>query len=491
MEKFDKAAIDARVREGMPFSHRWHNRFHLEMPFGLINDPNGLTYYKDEYHIFYQWNPLGVVHKNKCWAHTKTRDFVHYTVPELSLWPSDEHDKDGCYSGCGTVENGKLRVAYTCNAKDENGKRTPAQRFGTLQADGTIKKEEIAVPDAAPGYTGHFRDPYIFSRHGKRYFVLGAQREDEKGTVLVYEETEQGWQCKGEMSHRLGDFGYMWECPNLLRFGDYEALIFCPQGLEAREYDRQNIYQAGYVAGHASLDAMTLLHGKFQAEKGWVYSLTMPRELTLRQGHIYSKPAREMKALRIEDTALSLDNDSTDELVCGLYDTSEIMLDISLGEAHRVSLQLVYGLEKTVITYDTQEQACVIDRSGMKLGGKGKRKFRLYSDGVLSLHIFVDKTAVEIFFQHGEEAASFFLFPEKNIQPELRIYSDADMESISGRVWELDSYKFSRNSSWGDKYDKKPAAFACGRLFASFGRPFPWAVQKMQDNASSTGYTGA
>ena len=117
----------------------------------------------------------------------------------------------------------------------------------------------------------------------------------------------------------------------------------------------QNIYQAGYVAGHASLDAMTLLHGKFQeldhgfdfyapqifqhegrnlmlgwmgmpdkdsdyptAEQGWMYSLTMPRELTLRQGHIYSKPAREMKALRIEETAMSLDSDSTDELMCGL-----------------------------------------------------------------------------------------------------------------------------------------------------------------------------
>ena len=480
MENFNKAEIDAKVREGMPFKHRWHNRFHLEMPFGLINDPNGLTYYKDEYHIFYQWNPLGVVHKNKCWAHVKTRDFVRYSMPELSLWPSDEHDKDGCYSGCGTVEKGQLRVAYTCNAKDENGKRTPAQRFGTLQADGTIKKEEIMVPDAAPGYTGHFRDPYLFSRHGKRYFVLGAQREDEKGTVVVYEETADGWQLKGELAHRLGDFGYMWECPNLLRFGDYEALIFCPQGLEAREYDRQNIYQAGYVAGHASLDAMTLLHGKFQeldhgfdfyapqvfqhegrnlmlgwmgmpdkdddyptAEKGWMYSLTMPRELTLRQGHIYSKPAREMKALRIEETAVSLDSDSTDEVVCGLYDASEVILDISLGEAHRVSLELVYGLEKTVITYDTQEQACTIDRSGMKLGGKGKRKFRLYADGVLSLHLFVDRTAVETFFQHGEEAASFFLFPEKNIQPELRIYSDADMESVSGRVWELDSYKFS------------------------------------------------
>ena len=38
MEKFDKQAIDEKVRHAMPFEHRWHNRFHLEMPFGLIND---------------------------------------------------------------------------------------------------------------------------------------------------------------------------------------------------------------------------------------------------------------------------------------------------------------------------------------------------------------------------------------------------------------------------------------------------------------------
>ena len=25
-------------------THRWHNGFHLEMPFGLINDPNGLRF---------------------------------------------------------------------------------------------------------------------------------------------------------------------------------------------------------------------------------------------------------------------------------------------------------------------------------------------------------------------------------------------------------------------------------------------------------------
>lgn len=43
MEKFDKKAIDAKVAAGFPLTDRWHNRFHLEMPFGLINDPNGMT----------------------------------------------------------------------------------------------------------------------------------------------------------------------------------------------------------------------------------------------------------------------------------------------------------------------------------------------------------------------------------------------------------------------------------------------------------------
>lgn len=39
--------------------------------------------------------------------------------------------------------------------------RIPAQRFGTLQADGTIK-EEIIIADHPAGIAGHFRDPYLF-----------------------------------------------------------------------------------------------------------------------------------------------------------------------------------------------------------------------------------------------------------------------------------------------------------------------------------------
>ena len=265
MEKFDKKEIDLKVKENLPFKHHWHNQFHLEMPFGLINDPNGLTKLGDTYHIFFQWNPLGVVHKNKCWAHTTTKDFINYTTPELSLYPTDIHDKDGCYSGCGTIENNSIRVLYTCNSKDENNVRTPAQRFGTLQSDGLVKKEEIVVEKNPAGYTAHFRDPNLFEVHGVRHFVIGVQRENETGTALIYrEEFENNWKNLGELKTDYKKFGFMWECPGLVDFGNDEwALIFSPQGLEAEEFQYQNVYQAGYIAGHLSLDSMEMMHGKF------------------------------------------------------------------------------------------------------------------------------------------------------------------------------------------------------------------------------------
>ena len=477
MEKFDKKAIDEQVRAGFPLEHRWHNKFHLEMPFGLINDPNGLAFSDGKYHIFFQWNPLGCEHKNKCWAHTETRDFIHYAVPQLAMWPSDEHDKDGCYSGCGTVEDGQLRVLYTCNRK-EDGVRIPAQRFGSYKG-GQVKKEEIIVADKAEGYTGHFRDPYIFTRRGKRYFIIGAQREaDETGTVLIYEEGAEGWKCLGEVQNRLGEFGYMWECPNLVQFGSYDVLIFCLQGLDERAFDRQNIYQAGYIAGHLSLDSMDMMqHTKFQEldkgfdfyapqvlshegrqllfgwmgmpdkdgeyptkEQGWMYSLTMPRELRLRQGHIYSRPAREMKDLRIQETAVEMESEALTEIARPLFDGSEILLDIEMGEAKELVVALKYGTESLLFIYDRRAQTMSIDRNGMRNGGRGIRRFKLFADTKLSLQIFVDKTAVEAFFQHGEEAASILVFPEKNIKPELQVTADGEMMSLSGKIWELDGY---------------------------------------------------
>ena len=178
------------------------------------------------------------------------------------------------------------------------------------------------------------------------------------------------------------------------------------------------------------------------AEKGWQYSLTMPRELRLRQGHIYSRPAREMKDLRIAETAVELEAENTTAISRMLFDGSEILLDMELGESKEIVITIAFGAEKLRFIYDLKAQVMSIDRNEMRNGGRGVRRFRLFADENLSLQIFVDKTAVEAFFQHGEEAASLLVFPEKNIQPELTVESNGILKSLSGKIWQLDSFKF-------------------------------------------------
>lgn len=475
---FDKEAIDAKVREGFPLQHRWHNDFHLEMPFGLVNDPNGLSWFEGKYHIFFQWNPLGVEHKHKCWGHVETEDFVHYRLPELALWPSDVHDKDGCYSGAGFVEDDALRLVYTCNRK-EDGVRTPAQRLATWQPEkGIAQKDAIIIEHEPRGVTAHFRDPSRFVKDGREFLVLGAQTAEEKGRAVLYEKKEGAWQFAGEIETDLSDFGYMWECPTLLQLTEGDVLLFSPQGLPAEDYRWQNLYQSGYVAGRLDVDALKLQHGAFHEldrgfdfyapqafvhegrailfgwmgmpereeeyptrEAGWLFSLTMPREVRLSDGRLFFAPLEEMKALR-KGAAQKFGACRAEELAQELAEKSEIELELVFGDAQEVHVDLVYreAGEYVRLSYMRPTAVMTLDRTGMRLGGRGVRRFRLAVRDSLKLHIYQDKTAVEVFFQDGEEAASFFVFPTKKEKPKLVISADRKLERMEGSLWELGGF---------------------------------------------------
>lgn len=45
----------------------YRQKFHIQPKTGLLNDPNGFSFYKGRYHLFYQWFPLGPVHGVKYW----------------------------------------------------------------------------------------------------------------------------------------------------------------------------------------------------------------------------------------------------------------------------------------------------------------------------------------------------------------------------------------------------------------------------------------
>lgn len=435
---------------------QWHNKFHLEMPKGLVNDPNGLCYHQGKYQIFFQWNPFGCEHKHKHWTYTQTTDFINYTKPQIALAPVDKFDKDGCYSGSARSKNNKLEIIYTANLKDEQNIRYPRQVLVKQDDDGKFIKEKIIIDTVPKGYTTHFRDPYIFTKNNRSFIILGAQRENLTGCALIYEEIDENWIFRGELKTQLTDFGYMWECPNLFTIDDKDILVFCPQGLKAQKYQYQNLYQAGYLIGQFNPDTLEFTHGEFHEfdmgfdfyapqvlvhenrhiligwvgmpdklqdyptiNDGWVHSLTLPRELILKNDKLYQYPISELNKLN-QNTITKINTDKI-----SLSANKKLEISIPLKDISSWQGKLKFNDEYILLTYDKNNSIFTIDRSQLKLGGKGIRQFLVKTQNELNLSIYIDSSIIELYLQDEEYYATFCYYPTENT-PDIYLIQNTD-----------------------------------------------------------------
>ncbi len=73
--------------------------FHLCPRVGWMNDPNGFSYYRGQYHLFYQYYPYDSIWGPMHWGHAVSDDLLHWTYLPAALAPDAAYDKDGCFSG--------------------------------------------------------------------------------------------------------------------------------------------------------------------------------------------------------------------------------------------------------------------------------------------------------------------------------------------------------------------------------------------------------
>ncbi|SES35884.1 sucrose-6-phosphate hydrolase [Salisediminibacterium halotolerans] len=434
--------------------------YHVMPPVGLLNDPNGWIHWNGVYHLFYQWNPFAPDHSTKFWGHVTSTDLVHWKEEPTALVPSEWYETHGCYSGSAIDYNGKLTLMYTGNVKDEHNERSSYQ-CTAASADGTTFVKHGPVVDQLPsGYTAHFRDPKVWYEEDEQawYFVIGAQTVNEEGRVLLYRSDDfEEWSCLGPIAGSrlggLGDFGYMWECPDLFSLDGTDMLIVSPQGLEADGMNYNNVYQAGYFTGTLDRRVPQFKHGafteldrgfefyapqttedadgrriligwmgvpeQFEANQptvsyGWVHALTLPRVLNVENGALKQRPAQELEMLRgegVHATVTAGEAPTTAEKISGK--SAELKLsqfDFHSGQAFEVLIR-----NEARIKYDLSNRVLTFERTGED----DKREQRQCALADLhELRIYIDTSSIELFVNDGEEVFS------------SRYFADVEDESI-------------------------------------------------------------
>ena len=84
---------------------KYRCEYHIQTVTGLMNDPNGFSYFNGKWHLFYQWYPFAGYHGMKHWYHVVSDDLVHWKNIGLGMKPTLNYDNYGCFSGSGFVKD--------------------------------------------------------------------------------------------------------------------------------------------------------------------------------------------------------------------------------------------------------------------------------------------------------------------------------------------------------------------------------------------------
>ncbi|MBJ2345474.1 MULTISPECIES: glycoside hydrolase family 32 protein [Pseudomonas] len=447
------------LEDGLPrLIHDYRPDYHLAPPTGWMNDPNGVVFFRGEYHVFYQHHPFDAQWGPMYWGHAKSADLVHWQHLPIALAPGDDFDRDGCFSGSAVVCGDTLALIYTGHTwlGDVGDERFIRQvQCLATSVDGERFVKHGAVIEHAPqAGIMHFRDPKAWHADGYWYLIVGARLADTPLLPLYRSTDLRAWEFLDYASRGTDGDGYMWECPDLFRLDGRDVLLYSPQGMQPAGYERLNKYQTGYRIGRLDSDwhftggpfieldnghdfyaAQTLetVDGRrlvwawldmwespmpSQAHH-WCGMLGLPRELELQGDRLGTFPARELVALRQaplpsvapwgESGYCSVPQVTGDRLEIHVHLDLLGCTEGQLGVALRCSAD---GQEQTLLYYDAALRRLVLDRGRSGAQVSGQRSVSIAPEETqLHLRVFLDRSSIEVFEDNGRFSLSSRIYP--------------------------------------------------------------------------------
>ena len=348
-------------------------KYHLEPDRGLLNDPNGLVFYKDMYHVFFQWNRFEKNHSYKEWGHFTSKDLLHWNWEGSALLPDQFYEQNGVYSGSALIKDGQLRLFYTGNNKS-GGVRKSSQCLAVTEDGKTFQKKGIVVSTPTE-FTEHFRDPKVWQDGDDYYMVIGAQMKNGRGSVaLCSSKDAENW--KFELVLAKSKEYEMVECPDYFQVDGQGILLYCPQ-----HRDNESDSSLCSFSAYKEFDFNDIVSGKIEDSN--MQNLDEGRnkisEQERQSGEIILKN-------RVYCAKLSnLQNETSFEIE---FQNREVILEYKKVE------KIISVKRKNWVTKDYDERNCKID-------------------SLETIECWSDISSMEIFVNQGSKVFSMRMFTEE------------------------------------------------------------------------------
>ena len=447
--------------------------FHLTPYVGWMNDPNGFSYYKGKYHMFYQYHPYNSQWGPMHWGHAVSNDLLHWEYLPAAIAPDMPYDNAGCFSGSAIeLPDGRQLLMYTGVHRETMSDGTVrdiqtqclavGDGLNYTKYEGNPVLTEKDLPEGASKFD--FRDPKMWREENGTYMaIVGNRPADGSGQFLLFKSEDAfHWSYMSTVDENRNRFGKMWECPDLFSLDGKDVILTSPQDMLPVGYDYYNGNGTLCLIGHFYHESgifteesdQTIDHGiDFYApqtvltpdgrrimigwmqnwdscgirepEAPWAGQMSLPRELSIKNGRLCQKPSREFDALRNHPVSyqnILVENDVHPVRLPGIDGrVADVELSIRPEDMDKVFRSFTIRLAEggsfhTDIKFRTYEGTLRIDRmySGSRRAIIHQRKCGIdnAASGLLKLRIVLDRYSGEIFIGDGEKTMTVAIYTD-------------------------------------------------------------------------------
>ncbi len=430
------------------YSETYRPLFHFTPAKNWMNDPNGPVLYKREYHLFYQYNPFGDEWGHMSWGHAVSPDMVHWRQLPVALPEEngvmifsgstivDGHNTSGfcreqsCLISIYTGYTGKLQTQNIAYSND-NG-RTWTKYPGNPVIDLHLQ---------------NFRDPKVFWHEPSHKWIMVVSLADQHKVRLLSSPDLKHWTALSDFGP-AGAIGGVWECPDLFQLpiegeaGQTRWVLSVnlnPGGIAGGSGDQYFVGQfdgSTFTPANPTSPALWADYGRdFYASTsfsdippsdgrriwlGWLDNWDYAAKLPTHPWRGFQSVPRALSLKRFPDGIRLIQQPIADGLI------------VRQGSK-----------QETVIGMNKENSKLFVDRSNAgdssfaaNFSGRQAGPIHLSNGNTAKVHVFVDRSSVEVFGNDGETVISDLIFPSSSSQ-DLELYS----KGHAARVVKLDIWK--------------------------------------------------